>query len=163
MLEKLDFLVRFWALKSRQAEHGAPLSAAEQIELLSLLQLVTTDLTIPAPGELAKTKDAVSVELAGGGTVAPANLRWVSAGALLLTCHELKPAGQSVVLYATDAVEGVEYTIPCHVLWSFAPRTTGDVASIALAVDGAPTRVAFGETTGIRVASWGAWAQRNAG
>jgi hypothetical protein len=160
MLEKLDFLVRFWALKSRQAASGEQLSASEQIELLSLLQLVTADLTVPAPGELSKTTDSIGVELAGGSTIVPAELRWVGAGALLITCREAKPAGQEVVLYATDALVGVEYSLPCRVLWTY----PGQPASIALTVDGVPARTLFGETTGIRAAPFAnGWTRRQLG
>src|SRR5688500_10659642 len=43
LLDKLDFLVRFWELKARNGSLGAPLAPNEQIELLSLMQLVTGD------------------------------------------------------------------------------------------------------------------------
>src|SRR6188768_3493796 len=50
LIEKLDFLVRFWELKARNASLGEPLGSQEQIELLSLMQLVTGDLESPPAG-----------------------------------------------------------------------------------------------------------------
>ena len=147
MIHKLDFLVRFWELRSRHAAQGIPLAPTEQVELLSLLQMVTSDLEVPEPAELSKTKDALSVDLAGGGAILPAELRWVGAGALLLTCYGKKQAGDEVVLHATDAIACVEYNLPCRVLWVYEGRP----ASIALAVEGSPTRVQFGETTQVRL------------
>jgi hypothetical protein len=50
VIDKLGFLVRFWELKARHATLGEPLSASEQLELLSLMQLVTGDCKMPPPG-----------------------------------------------------------------------------------------------------------------
>ena len=69
MMEKLDFLVRFWELKARHDLVGEPLSASEQIELLSLLQLVTGDLELPRPGTLPRPKNVIPAEPIGEGVI----------------------------------------------------------------------------------------------
>src|SRR5579863_8740846 len=50
VIDKLGFLVRFWQLKARHARIGQPLGAREQLELLSLMQLVSSDFRLPPPG-----------------------------------------------------------------------------------------------------------------
>ena len=60
MIEKLDFLVRFWELKARHATLGEPLGQDEQRELLSLLQLVTGDMHLPEIGR-ASCRERVCV------------------------------------------------------------------------------------------------------
>ena len=59
MIDKLDFLVRFWELKARNASLGEPLGPREQIELLSLMQLVTGDVEVPPAGPVDRPKSAV--------------------------------------------------------------------------------------------------------
>src|SRR5262249_38730949 len=49
MLDKLDFMVRFWQLRARHDAIGAPLSAFERVELLSLIRLMAQDLRLPEP------------------------------------------------------------------------------------------------------------------
>lgn len=139
MMEKLDFLVRFWELKARHDLVGEPLSASEQIELLSLLQLVTGDLELPGPGPLAKPNLVLPAELIGEGVIVHAEIRSVSAAAIFVSATSPVPRGASLVLRMTDAISGVEYTLPCKVAWSYGSSP----ASLALRVDGVPTRSVF--------------------
>ena len=39
-MDTFDFLIRFWALRAKQAEKGTPLLPSEETELLTLLQVV---------------------------------------------------------------------------------------------------------------------------
>src|SRR4051794_4186045 len=43
VIEKLDFLVRFWELRARYEALGVPLTKHERLELLSLLQLIAAE------------------------------------------------------------------------------------------------------------------------
>lgn len=139
MFHKLDFLVRFWELSARHASEGAPLAQDEQLELLSLLQLVTSDLKVPEPGPAARTNAGFPAQMIGEGVVQTVSIRNVAAAALLATCASLVPHGAQVIVRVTDAVAGVEYALPCKVLWVHegAPNT------VALMVDGVPTRTRF--------------------
>ena len=139
MIEKLALLVRFWALKTRHAT-GEPLDDHEQLELLSLLQLVTNDLRVPEEGRCRRPASAVRAQLIGEGSVASVELRFVGAAALVVAAPGPLPRGARVVLRATDAVAGVEYTLPCAVLWAHGQ----DPVTVALEVDGVPHCVAFG-------------------
>ncbi|HEY1956427.1 MAG TPA: hypothetical protein VGH28_12465 [Polyangiaceae bacterium] len=143
MLEKLDLMVRFWELTARHQAGGAPLSADEQVELLSWMKLITTDLDVPPPGPLPRTGSALPAQVIGAGTSCAVELRGVLARALLVTSASPLPTGASVLLRATDAVAGVEYIVPCVVKWvHYASPCTA-----ALAVDGAPIRKTFGART----------------
>lgn len=139
MFEKLDFLVHFWQLSARHASIGEPLSAPEQRELLALLQLVTSDLPVPAPGMLSRNGASMPAQLIGEGAIRSVEIRAVMAGALLVTTLTPFDVGARLILRAADAVIGVEYSIPCRVQWSF----VGAPHSMALVVDGFPTRSEF--------------------
>lgn len=139
MLEKVDFLVRFWELTARHATLGEPLGPPEQMELLSLMQLVTSDLRIPKKGPLARTSQAVPAQLIGDGTSRSVEIRAVTAAAVLVASASAVPVGAQVILRIADAVAGVEYTIPCVVEWTH----TESPCSMALVVDGIPTRATF--------------------
>lgn len=139
MIDKLDFLVRFWELKARNAKLGEPLTAREQIELLSLMQLVTGDVNVPAIGPYERPKGALPAQMIGDGTILPVEVRHVSAGAVIVSCASVVPAGSQVIIRATDAISGVEYALPCKVLWVY----RGAPTIVAVAVDGIPTRSIF--------------------
>ena len=158
MIDKLGFLVRFWQLRARHASRGEPLTASEQIELLSLMQLVTSDLRMPVPGPCSRPSNAIAGQLIGEGSVVPVEVRHVCAAAVLVGC---RPAGRAlapgdhVILRAADAVSGVEYVLPCSVEWvyggsSSTPSPSGTPATLiaAVVVDGVPTRseLVAGET-----------------
>jgi hypothetical protein len=139
LIDKLDFLVRFWELKARNASLGDPLLPREQIELLSLMQLVTADLDVPAIGPCERPKGALPAQVIGDGTILPVEIRSVAAGAVIVSCASTLPAGAQVILRAADAVSGVEYALPCGVLWVYRSAPT----ILALTVDGIPTRSVF--------------------
>jgi hypothetical protein len=139
LIDKLDFLVRFWELKARNAALGQPLAGNEQIELLSLMQLVTGDLDVPAIGPCDRPKTALPAQMIGDGTILPVEIRSVAAGAMVVSCASTVPTGAQVILRAADAVTGVEYALPCKVLWVY----RGAPTIVALSVDGIPTRRVF--------------------
>lgn|GEM_PF-1667395 len=139
MIDKLDFLVRFWQLKGRHATLGEPLDQHEQAELLSLMQLVTADLRIPAQGPAGRVANALPAQMIGAGASLAVDVCAVTAAALVVTGKAALAAGAPVVVRATDAVTGVEYVIPCKVAWAHA----GSPVTIALAIDGIPTRTTF--------------------
>ena len=153
MLEKLDLMVRFWELTARHKAGGEPLSSDEQVELLSWMQLITTDLDVPPPGSIPRTGSALPAQVIGAGTSSAVELRGVLALALLVTSAAPMPQGASVLLRVTDAVAGVEYVIPCVVTWVH----YASPCSAALAVDGVPTRKTFGARTDPKVTqAWSA-------
>src|SRR5580704_851576 len=79
LIDKLGFLVRFWELKARHATLGEPLASREQLELLSLMQLVTGDFKMPDPGQYARPPNALPAQLIGEGTILPVEVLGVSA------------------------------------------------------------------------------------
>ncbi len=139
MIEKLDFLVRFWELSARHATLGQPLAASEQVELLSLMQLVNSDAHVPLAGHAAASDDAIPAQLIGEGVILAVEMRDVSAFGVCVACADTMLPGARVVIRAADAVSGVEYVLPCSVAWVHcgAPNT------IALVVDGIPSRKNF--------------------
>lgn len=139
MIDKLDFLVRFWELKARNGSLGEPLAGQEQIELLSLMQLVTADLDVPAIGPIERPKHALPAQMIGDGTILSVEIRSVAAGAVIVGSASIVPVGAQVILRAADAITGVEYAFPCNVLWVY----RGTPAIVALSVDGIPTRRVF--------------------
>lgn len=139
MLEKLDFLVRFWQLSARHATVGDPLTSPEQRELLALLQLVTSDLKVPGPGHLSRSGGGMPAQIIGDGGIRNVEIRNVAAGAILVTSATPFERGARLILRAADALVGVEYAIPCKVHWI----QEGAPSSMALVVDGAPTRSDF--------------------
>jgi hypothetical protein len=135
MLEKLDFMVRFWDLKARH-EALAPLTPLERGELLSLLSLMVTDDPMPEPGA-ATRGDGLPVQVTARGGFLAAELRHVCSAGLVVVAATPLPIGQSTIVRVADAASGVEYTLPCVVEWAY----VGSPATMALRVDGAPTRM----------------------
>lgn len=139
MIEKLDFLVRFWELTARNASLGEPLGGREQIELLSLMQLVTGDLDAPTMGPVERPKSPLPGQMIGDGTILSVEIRSVTAAAVVVSCASTVPARAPVILRASDAITGVEFALPCRVLWVY----RGAPTIVALVVDGIPTRAVF--------------------
>jgi hypothetical protein len=139
VIQKLDFLVRFWELKARHATLGEPLGPKEQIELLSLMQLVTHDFRVPRAGPAVRTGASLPAQLIGDGTILPIDVRSVSAAALVVAAAGTMSLGARVIVRAADAVSGVEYALPCTVAWVH----SGTPNTMALVVDGIPTRSNF--------------------
>jgi hypothetical protein len=136
VIDKIGFLVRFWELKARHATMGQPLSAPEQVELLSLMQLVTGDLRMPEPGPCARPSDPLPAQLIGEGTVLSVEVRHVSAAALLVASVKPMSRAERALVRTSDAITGVEYTLPCSVAWVH----DGAPCIMCLCVDGVPTR-----------------------
>jgi hypothetical protein len=147
VIDKLDFLVRFWELRARNESLGDPLLPHEQIELLSLMQLVTGDLDIPPAGPVERPKQALPAQMIGDGTILPVELRAVGAAVLRVSCASTVPVGAHIILRAADAISGVEYALPCSVLWVY----RGAPTIVALGVDGIPTRTVFTDIPGPRM------------
>ncbi len=138
MLEKIDFLVRFWELRARSESLGNPLAAGEQVELLSLMQLVT-GARMQQAGPVARDQGAIPAQVVGDGEIQAIEIRHVSAVAILVAAPAALTAGARVIVRIADAVSGIELALPCCVVWAYraAPCT------MALEVDGIPTRTDF--------------------
>jgi hypothetical protein len=76
-------------------------------------------------------------------------VRAISAAALIATSEGRVPVGARVIVRATDAVGGVEYALPCTVAWVH----PGTPHTMALVVDGVPTRNAFTWPQDVHVAN----------
>jgi hypothetical protein len=139
VIDKLDFLVRFWELQARHATLGQPLGPTERVELLSLMQLVNSDAQVPPAGPAPRHEDAIPAQLIGDGTIFSVEVREVSAAGLLVACADTMQVGSRAVVRATDAVSGVEYVLPCTVVWVH----HGGPNTLALVVDGIPSRKSF--------------------
>jgi hypothetical protein len=138
VLEKIDFLVRFWELRARSESQGVPLGAAEQVELLSLMQLVTSA-KVPATGPVARDRGAIPAQLVGEGDIQAIEVRSVTAEAILVAAPTMMSAGARVILRIADAVSGIELALPCTVVWAY----RASPCTMALEVDGIPTRTDF--------------------
>ena len=139
VVDKLGFLVRFWELRARHATLGQPLAPQEQLELLSLMQLVTGDFRMPEPGPAPRTRHALPAQLIGEGAILPIEIRSVSAAAIVVASLKPMPPAARVIVRAADAVTGIEFALPCSVVWVH----EGSPCVMALAVDGIPTRSEF--------------------
>jgi len=136
VIDKIGFLVRFWELRARHATVGDPLAPAEQVELLSLMQLVTGDFKMPPPGTCARPANALPAQLIGEGTILSVEVRHVCAAALLVASVKPMTLGERVIIRTADAVSGVEYALPCSLAWVY----DASPCIMALVVDGVPTR-----------------------
>jgi hypothetical protein len=139
VIHKIGFLVRFWELKARHGTLGEPLSAREQLELLSLMQVVTSDFKLPQPGTCPRPANALPAQLIGEGTIVSVEARHVCAAALLVASTRSMTAGARVIMRTADAISGVEYALPCSVAWVY----EASPCIIALVVDGIPARAEF--------------------
>jgi hypothetical protein len=137
VIDKIDFLVRFWELKARSESCGDPLAGIEQLELLSLMQLV--DRKVQAAGPVAREPGAIPAQVIGDGAIQSIEIRNVSAAAILVAAASVLAAGAQVIVRIADAVSGVEFALPCEVTWAY----QGAPCTMALAVDGIPTRTDF--------------------
>lgn len=138
-MEKLDFLIRFWDLRARYETLGIPLTKAEGLELLSLLQLLAANAE-PTPIEsIDGSERGLPVQVTAGAGFLAGDLKDLSPDRLVISAVEPLPTGQRTILYVADAVSGVEFTVPCVVLWS----REDEPCLIGLAPDGVPTRSEF--------------------
>jgi len=141
LIDKLGFLVRFWELKGRHAAMGEPLSASEQVELLSLMQLVTSDCKMPPAGPCERPRNALPGQVIGEGTILAVEIRYVCAAAVLVASTKAMTPGERIVLRTGDAVAGAEFSLPCTIAWVH----DDNPCIMALAIDGVPTRSTLGE------------------
>jgi hypothetical protein len=157
VIEKIDFLVRFWELRARSERMGEPLESSEQVELLSLMQLVTSS-RVQSAGPVARDNGAIPAQVIGDGEIRAIEIRSVTAAAILVASSSALTAGARVIVRIADAVTGIELALPCSVTWAY----RGSPCTMALAVDGIPTRndfvtsgtgVGAGATTSIRFGS----------
>jgi hypothetical protein len=139
VIDKLSFLARFWELRARHATLGEPLSGREQLELLSLMQLVTGDFRMPEPGTCARPANALPAQLIGEGTILSVEVRHVCAAALLVASSRAMSPSERVIIRTADAVSGVEFSLPCTVAWVY----DASPCIMALVVDGIPVRAEF--------------------
>ena len=144
MLDKLDFMMRFWDLKARHESLGAPLSAVERVELLSLLSLMATDDPLPPPGPPPRSEHALEAQITARGSFVGVEVRMVCARGVVVACMTPLPAGESTVVRLADEVGGVDYAVPCVVEWGI----EGSPSAMALRVDGAPARMTFVDLEG---------------
>lgn len=155
MLEKLDFMVRFWDLKARYAA-GEPLTALERGELLSLLSLMVADDPMPEPCGAGARPDSFPVQMAMRGGFTTVDARYVCSAGFVVVSTSSLTAGQSTIVRLAvpgadanaNANADVEYTLPCVVEWTF----VGNETTMALRVDGAPTRM---KCVPVELGTWG--------
>lgn len=146
LIDKIGFLVRFWELKARHATLGQPLSSPEQIELLSLMQLVTGDFKMPEAGTCARPADALPAQLIGEGTILAVEIRYTCAAAMLVASVKPMTPGERAIVRMSDAIGGVEFALPCSIAWVY----DGSPCIMALVVDGIPTRAKLDDHPGPR-------------
>jgi hypothetical protein len=149
LIDKLGFLVRFWELRTRHATSGEPLSANEQLELLSLMQLVTGDFTMPPVGKVPRPPNALPAQLIGQGTILAVEVHHVCAAALVLASATSMNQGERVIVRTADAVSGVEFSLPCSIARVF----RGNPCMMAAVVDGIPVRADLAALPGLHAAS----------
>jgi hypothetical protein len=154
MLEKLDFMMRFWDLKARHESLGAPLSPVERVELLSLLGLMATDDPLPDAGPPPRSAHALEAQMTAHGGFVAVEVRMVCARGVVVACMTPLAAGRSTVVRLADDASGVEYTVPCIVEWG----VLGSPSAMALRVDGAPARMSFIVPEGLAWGSAIGWA-----
>ena len=151
VIDKLGFLARFWELKARHATLGQPLAASEQLELLSLMQLVTSELRVPEQGSCDRPTNALGAQLIGEGAIVSVEIRHVCAAAVIVASSQSMVSGARVIVRAADAVGGVELSLPCSVVWAHGSKPS----ILALVVDGIPTREVLAVTPPATVLSMG--------
>jgi hypothetical protein len=149
LIDKLGFLVRFWELRTRHATSGEPLSANEQLELLSLMQLVTGDFKMPPAGKSTRPPNALPAQLIGQGSILAVELHHVCAAALVVASATSIKQGERVIVRAADAVNGVEFSLPCSIAWV----CRGSPFLMAAVVDGIPVRADLAALPALRGAN----------
>jgi len=153
MLNRLDFMVRFWTLAARFRNAGDPLSHHEQSELLSLMHVLATDRPLPRlslagveerhvatwRAEEWLVGDGQPAQLTSDSGFLAAELRQACIEGIVVTCATPMRPGQRTIVRMADALSGVEYTLPCVVTWA----RRGHPSSMGLALDGAVSRSDF--------------------
>ncbi|MCK6588708.1 MAG: hypothetical protein HUU21_26710 [Polyangiaceae bacterium] len=143
MLDKLDLMVRFWRLKARNEARGKPLSGFERVELLSLLQLMAADQNLPEAGPAPKTEQGFPLQVMVAGGFQSGELRLICPDGIVIASKTPLTPGQRTIARLVDAIAGVEYALPCVVVWCYRGAAESIFASAALRIDGLPTRTTF--------------------
>jgi hypothetical protein len=138
-MEKLDFLVRFWELRARYEAIGVPLTKSERFELLSMLTLVANEDGTSNIEANHSSRRGVPVQLTAGSGFLAGDLKSLSSERLVVGAASPLPLGERTVVYIADAVTGIEYTVPCVVMW----WREDEPCLIGLAPDGLPARSQF--------------------
>lgn len=137
MLEKLDLLVRFWELRARNED--ARLDDSERGELLSLLRLIRDDAAMSDPASAPPAEGCFPVQMTAKSGFLAGDLRHIDADQLLVAATDALAEDERTIVYIADAVSGIEYALPCLVLFSHV-----DIPCImGLAIDGIPVRSTF--------------------
>jgi hypothetical protein len=139
VIEKLDFLVRFWELRARYEALGVPLTKHERLELLSLLQLIAAEDEPTTLEAIDPSRRGVPAQVTAGSGFLSGDLKDISSERLVIGAVESLPIGQRTIVYVADAVTGVEYSVPCVVAWS----REDEPCLIGLRPDGLPSRTHF--------------------
>jgi hypothetical protein len=139
VMDEFDLLFRYWALRTRYEAIGAPLTAAERTELLSLVQLAASERDASDRRDVEKEPRGLPVKLTAGSGFLAGDLRQMAPELLVVAAAEHLAPGTRTILTLADAISGVEYSLPCVVRWAkrAAPCLMG------LSVDGAPSRATF--------------------
>lgn len=138
-MNDFDLLFRYWELRARYDALGLALTDAERLELLSLLQLATSDGCLASEMENSQLARSVPVKLTAGSGFLAADLQKLGTDVLVVAAAENLQPGQRTILAFADAVSGVEYSVPCVVRWAREEQP----CLMGLAVDGVPTRARF--------------------
>jgi hypothetical protein len=139
VMDTLDFLVRFWELRARYERLGVPLTQSERVELLSLLQLIAAEGLMSEMEQPGSARHRVPVQLTAGSGFLSGDLTELTADRLVIGAAEPIDAGTRTIVYVADAVSGIEYSLPCTVLWS----RDDEPCLMGLVIDGIPSRSQF--------------------
>src|SRR5215471_21742666 len=102
-MDTLDFLVRYWELRARYETLGVPLNDNEQLELLSLLQLVASDVITSEIDPQSQTRRGVPVQLTAGTGFLSGDLRELMADGVVVGAAEPIAPGARTIVYLADA------------------------------------------------------------
>jgi hypothetical protein len=139
VMDEFDLLFRYWVLRTQYEAIGAPLTAAERNELLSLVQLAASERDASNRRDVDQEPSGLPVKLTFGSGFLAGDLRQMAPELLVVAATEPLAPGTRTILALADAISGVEYSLPCVVRWAkrAAPCLMG------LSVDGAPSKATF--------------------
>lgn len=139
MMAKLDLLFRFWELRARHESLELMLDDNERAELLSLLRLVSSEKKVSEPGPAPFAPDGLPVQMTARSGFLTGDLREITADQIIVAAADTLVEEAPTILYVADIVSGIDYTLPCVVLWTHIDAP----CSMGLAVDGVPMRSSF--------------------
>lgn len=136
LIGELDALVHTFHRRTLQAsQKGRPRPSASSGDVAHALP------ALPEGAVLERTREgrAFPVRLLVEGALMVGELRQVHADGVVVQTDTLMPIGRTLTLHLSDAVAGVEYTLPLLVVWSMrAGRPTS-----GLRLNGIPKRIRF--------------------